>query len=254
MAFVALLLSDVYELEEHTGRENCAVRPIPRHGYFITDAFVYAADMNVLLSYYKELDDWHDDRDYAALRRSEKLKRHIPAITMRWQRQAIRVADCLSQLSQMEMDNVLNPDKPANCFGALMGEILDWRGDSASLRLMGEALGRFIYILDACNDLRDDIRKERYNPLVSQTDTDFIPLLTMLIGECTNEFEKLAQEKELEKGKELGKGKEFEKGKESGKEKGLGKDLHLLRNVLYSGVWMRSKRKSRKGTGDDGSL
>ena len=86
---------------------------------------------------------------------------------------------------------------------------------------MGEALGRFLYLLDASNDLRDDISRERYNPLIAQTDTDFEPILTMMIGECTREFEKLE----------------------------VKRDLHLLRNVLYSGVWMKYRKKRKGGEG-----
>lgn len=238
MTFIALLLNSVYEPAEERGFERCVMRPAPAHGYFVSEATDYAADMNVLLAYYKELDDWNDDRDRGAFARSKTFRRYLPAIGEKWPVQTSRVAECMETLSDIEKRNVLNPDEPANCFGALMGDILDWKNDTARpsgggkdngecggdegveipgvrLRRMGEALGRFLYLLDASNDLRDDIRKERYNPLIAQTDTNFKPLLTMMIGECTREFETL----------------------------NVTRDLHLLRNVLYSGVWMKYRKK-----------
>ncbi|MCL2059196.1 MAG: DUF5685 family protein [Oscillospiraceae bacterium] len=262
MTFIALLLNSVYKLDEEHGEERCVMRPVPVHKYFISEATAYAADMNILFAYYNELDDWNDEGDRHALERSAKLGEFLPALEARWPAQVRRAAECVDRLSAMERENVLNPDGPANCFGDLMGEVLDWRGegggsvggdstdggerdntgsgaesgasggvgggtvDSAGgrLRRMGEALGRFLYLLDASNDLREDIRKERYNPLVSQMDTDFEPLLTMLIGECTGEFEQLNPER----------------------------DVHLLRNVLYSGVWMRY-RKTRGASGGKGA-
>jgi len=219
MTFIALLINSVYGLREERGAERCAMRPAPAHRYFISEATTYAADMNILFAYYNELDDWNDEGDVRARDRSQKLGRYLPHIGVKWPNQTKRAADCLERLSLMERQNVLNPDEPANCFGALMGEILDWRGENGSLRVIGEALGRFLFILDASNDLPDDIRKERYNPLVAQTDTDFKPLLTVLIGEATNEFEKMT----------------------------FTRDEHLLRNVLYSGIWMRYRKRRKAG-------
>jgi hypothetical protein len=258
MTFVALLINSAYRLAETPGLARCLMRPAPRHAYFVSEATAYAADMNVLLAYYNELDDWRDEGDARALARSERLSRHLAGIGRRWPRQTVCAERCITRLSEMERENVLNPDEPANCFAALMAEIFDWRGEGigaaavaanenaaanatadvdvdvgaesvnvgdnatdaadtgrgAGLRRMGAALGRFLYLLDASNDLRDDIRKERYNPLIAQADTDFEPLLTMMIGECTGEFEALCPER----------------------------DVHLLRNVLYSGVWMKFRR------------
>lgn len=96
-----------------------------------------------------------------------------------------------------------------------MGEVFVWKEDEyeATLRNMGAALGRFIYLLDAVNDLKADIKKQRYNPLITQMHTDFEPVLTMLIGECAALFEKLSLEQ----------------------------DIHILRNVIYSGVWTKYK-------------
>jgi len=224
MTFIALLLNSVYELEEKRGVERCVMRPAPAHSYFVSEATSYAAGMNVLFAYYDELDDWNDDHDRRAFVRSEKLKRFLPAIKQKWPSQTAQAAECIERLSQMERQNVLNPDLPANCFGDLMGGILDWRGESgrgvepgAGLRRMGEALGRFIYLLDASNDLHADIVKERYNPLIAQINTDFEPLLTMMIGECTRAFEGI----------------------------NAVRDAHLLRNVLYSGIWMKYRKKNK---------
>ena len=274
MTFIALLLNSVFELEETRGYERCAMRPAPAHRYFVSEATEYAADMNILLAYYKDVDDWNDDGDRRAYVRSGKLGKSLPEIGEKWPAQTKRAAECMERIADIERRNVLNPDEPANCFGMLMGEILDWKngadaarvgegdrslntrgaepggtviegagvaGDrslsardaepggavvkGARLRRMGEALGRFLYLLDASNDLRDDIAKERYNPLVAQTDRDFEPLLTMMIGECSNEFELLETKR----------------------------DLHLLRNVIYSGVWMKHRHKRGAENADGGA-
>ena len=213
MTFVAILLSSLYHTEEAESFKRCGLHPLRKGAYISSAVIEYAADMNIILAYYKYLDDWNDDRNARARRKSKSLEQGRSMAKDRWPRQYTAISECMEQLGQMEKDNELNPDKPANCFGVLMGEVLVMQEDSfsAALRRMGAALGRFIYLLDASNDLKADIKKERYNPLIAQTDTNFKPMLDMLMSECTGEFEKLPLER----------------------------DLPILRNVLYSGVWTR---------------
>lgn len=72
------------------------------------------------------------------------------------------IADNLQRLGEMEKAGELNPDLPANCFGVLMGAPFPaWRRDeyADTLWRMGAALGRFVYLLDAANDLKADIKR-----------------------------------------------------------------------------------------------
>lgn len=57
-------------------------------------------------------------------------------------------------------------DAPANCFGELLGELFVYRHDQweDALRAMGAYLGRFIYVMDAYDDLAADEKRGAYNP------------------------------------------------------------------------------------------
>lgn len=226
MIFLSMLLASLYNEEEQSGHMRCPVHPVKGSDYVVTPSTEYAADLNLLLAYYKCLDDWNDDKNPRALAQSRTLEKHMRKAREKWPVQGAAIEDCLAALGEMEKSNELNPDLPTNCFGALMGMLCVRQEDeySDTLRALGSALGRFIYLLDASNDLRADIKKQRYNPLVAQTDTDFTPVLTMMIGECTQAFEKLPIER----------------------------DLAILRNVLYSGVWIQHRR--RKEQSDAGSV
>ncbi len=221
MTFLIILLSSLYELEETHNSRHCIRHPIKNNYYIQTSVTAYAADMNILLSYYKCLDDWTDDHNPVAGKRSRLLEKYLPGIIGISPGQHMVINDCLQRLKRMERINELNPDLPANCFGELMGALFVWRKDDYTdvLYSMGAALGRFIYLLDAVNDKRADIKKQRYNPLVSQKSSGFEPMLTMMIGECTAEFEKLP----------------------------IKRDQHILQNILYSGVWQKHKVQRRKG-------
>lgn len=223
MTFLSILLGSLYNLLERNGERRCAHHPFKPRPYVESAATAYAADMNVLLAYYQSLDDWHDDRNQVARKKSEMLQPFLDEVRHRNPRQFGVVEGALAELGKMERANELNPDLPANCFGGLMAELFIWHqdGHEQTLREMGAALGRFIYLLDAVNDLRADIKKQRYNPLVAQMDTDFTPILTLMMAECTEAFARLPLER----------------------------DLHILQNVLYAGVWQRYHlRKGREKT------
>lgn len=226
MTFLTLLLSSLYELDEETASCRCAARPIKRHEYICTQATDYAAYMNLILAYYQCMDDWNDDHSRSALGRGRKIEPFLPAIREAYPRQCGAITGCLKRLGAMEAANEMNPDLPANCFGELMGELFVWREHDRyahDLWRMGAALGRFVYLLDAVNDLRSDIKKERYNPLVAQTDTNFTPVLTIFMAECTEIFETLP----------------------------ASRDRHILQNVLYSGVWQSYVRKPERMDAQD---
>ncbi|MDR1532059.1 MAG: DUF5685 family protein [Clostridiales bacterium] len=221
MTFLSILLSALYELDETPGYKRCCRHPFKPRAYVLTEATDYAARMNILLTYYKCRDDWKDDRNPIARARGILLEKRLARIKDAYPLQSGAIAGRLQQLDAMEEANELNPDCPANCFGELMGELFTWRQDEYTdgLRRVGAALGRFVYLLDAANDLKADIKKMRYNPLVAQMETDFTPMLTLIIAECAAEFEKLP----------------------------VRRDWGILRNHLYTGVWQRYRARYKKG-------
>lgn len=218
MTFLVLLLSSLYEPEEASGESRCMVHPVRRHIYWQTSATEYAAAMNMALAYHNCMDNWHDDHSVAGLAEAALFQKSAQKAAQAYPRQWASIEACLHTLSRIEADNLQDPDAGANAFGALMGELFVWREDrwQPQLRQIGQALGRYIYLLDAVLDLPADRKRNRYNPLLSLAEAgyekeDFQPILTMCMGECTEAFEQLP----------------------------LVQDIDLLRNILYSGVWTR---------------
>ena len=224
MAFLAVLLMSLYEPEEFGGKNSCALHPITRRDWIDNDFVRYAADMNVALSYYNCLDDWQDDGKRSAKWLAESYKKHLPDIESRWPRQCRAIRDSIAALSDLETAGCPNPDEPAGAFGSLMGELLVVREDlwADTLRKMGNALGRFIYLLDAELDYDTDQRKGKYNPFLARGEEKdwarWEDYLVLTMGRCTAEFEKLP----------------------------LVQDKALLDNILYSGVWVNYRRKRKE--------
>ncbi|MBQ7330979.1 MAG: hypothetical protein IJW94_04225 [Oscillospiraceae bacterium] len=229
MAFLALLLMSLYEPEEVSGKRACALHPVSPKPWIDNEYIAYAADMNVALAYYKAADDWHDDKKQLAKMMTGVFGKHLEEIQERYPRQCQAISQCISQLTQLEKDNCDNPDLPAGCFGGLMGELLCYREDlwADTLRKMGVALGRFVYLADAARDYKQDKRKKKYNPFLAmggeQNWQHWNEYLVLAMGSCTHEFEKLP----------------------------LVQDKGILDNILYSGVWVSfsAKTKEQEGAG-----
>ena len=227
MAFLALLLMSLYEPEETSGTRACMLHPVKPKMWVDNEFVRYAADMNVALAYYKAADDRQDDKSLSARIRSDIFGKNYETIKQRYPRQCKAIEGCILELNQLEKENCANPDTVANCFGQLMAELLVYHEDlwAATLRQMGMALGRFIYLADAALDYRRDRRANKYNPYIAMgTGEDWHrweDYLVLAMGRCTEGFEKLP----------------------------LVQDKKILDNILYSGVWcsFRGKKKEAEG-------
>lgn len=231
MAFLALLLMSLYEPDEVCGKNPCLLHPIHRRSWVDNEYIRYAADMNVALSYYNCLDDWQDDHKHGAHIMALDLQKKLPDIEGRYPRQCAAIRAAIARLNQLEQEGCPNPDEPAGAFGELMAALLVYREDlwQEDLSQLGFALGRFIYLLDACLDYDRDKRKGKYNPFLAMGQEKNWSLweeyLVLAMARCTDGFEKLP----------------------------LVQDKALLDNILYSGVWVnyRGKRKKEEDTAND---
>ena len=221
VSFLVLLLSSLYEPEEKSGSGPCLVHPFRARAWFSSEISDYAADMNVALGYLKCLDNWRDDGSVLSVAEAGLLSRAWDEIRERYPRQCRAMESSIEALSQIERENRESPDEAAAAFGRLMAELFVLREDrwSASLRAMGDALGRFLYIMDACMDLGADTVRNRYNPFRRRYGLDnerfFRDVLQMLLGECLRHYDRLP----------------------------LVRDKDILDNILCAGVWAQFDNK-----------
>lgn len=225
MTFVVVLLSALYEPPTQKGTTRCVIHPVCRQPVRKNAATEYGADMNVLLTYYKCMDDWEDEKKFAALGYGKILQRKNNRLSYRYPEKAEKIRKLLEELSQMEKAGETDIDKMSGCFGRIMEEIFAWKTDvwEDSLRRMGFYLGKFIYILDAYDDVEKDVKNGNYNPFAEKYimkgfDEQVRQLLIMMMAQTCREFEKLP----------------------------IIKYTDILRNILYSGVWCRFEAIARK--------
>lgn len=231
MTFLALLLGALYEPAETAGRERCLVHPAKAHDYVTNEATAYAADMNVALAYHKCMDNWLDDRSVAGRAGGKLLEGAYGVVREKHPDKCDAIEAWLSAIHGIEAgDRPDAIDAAVNATGAMLGELFLWRGGDpweGSLRAIGDGLGRFVYFMDAYEDLPGDLRRGRFNalkPLAGGENYETLCRTAMLqmMADATEGFERLP----------------------------IVRDADILRNVLYSGVWSRYGfiQKKRKAT------
>lgn len=228
MAFLHALLTSLYEPETTTASARCIMHPAKPLPYSINRFTDYVADMNFALGYHKLRDNWQDDHSLVGGAGSRLLHKRYAATAEAHPVQCEAIETEMRALAGIEALRDAPMDAAANCFGRMLGEIFAPEADvwRDGLYATGAALGRFIYMMDAYEDLPKDRRRGLYNPLLPIADApDFeeraYDLLTIPMVECTQAFETLP----------------------------LVEGVETLRNILYAGVWMRYQAIHRKRTG-----
>lgn len=225
MTFVLILLNGLYEPETKLDSTRCILHPVRKQPVRRSSVTEYVADMNVLLSYYKCMDDWKDEKKYLKFFYGKLLEGKNKQTEAFYRKKADVIMQYLEELSGLEKQKEQNLDKVAGCFGHIMEEILVYRKDEweNSLRRIGFYLGKFIYILDAYDDVEEDEKKGCYNPfgkmyIMETFEIQIRQILVMMLAEACREFEKLP----------------------------IIKYTDILRNILYAGVWSRFELISAK--------
>ena len=209
MAFLAVVLMSLYSLPCEEGECRCFLKR-KKSSCIGGEIMEYTADMNLILSYYKMKDDWTDDRNIFAYLFSKRLEKQVEKISVKRKDKAEKIKEYLDKLSLSEKKNMLDPDGEALLFGKIMGEVFTpYEEREEELFAFGESLGKFIYILDAVMDLKKDIKRKKYNPLILTEKASHKGMLDILMADCLEAYEKL----------------------ECDKNRGI------IENILLSGVW-----------------
>ena len=222
MAFLILFLSSLYEPQEECGQFRCGIHPLSKRTAMENRFTDYAADMTVILTYYKCLDDWKDEKKHMSRWYGNLLREGYAELAKKYPRQCSSIRKSTEELNRIECTVSAGPDLAVNCSGKMLSEIFVCEEDfwSGSLRSFGYELGRFIYLMDAAMDYEEDLKKKTYNPMIKmgKQPDEMKPVLKMPLGNCMEIFEKLP----------------------------LVQDAHLLRSILYSGVWMQYNMRTAK--------
>jgi hypothetical protein len=234
MTFFVILMTSLYETETEYGKGRCVVHPVKKQHQWQNEMSRYAADMNIMLAYYHFKDDWEDEKNFLGLMGKAAFERRVRKLHKIYPRLSEVISQKLKQLKALENANETGIDRVSGLFGEIMGELFVYQEDqwSSTLRTFGQYLGKFVYLMDAYDDLQQDIKNNNYNPLkvIYETRPESYELmvkdmLLLLMAEASEAFEKLPCITYVD----------------------------ILRNILYVGVWQKYDKiqLAMKGEKDD---
>ena len=129
MTFLAILLSSLYEDETKMVKKRCVPHPINSHCAIINEYTDYAAAMNVLLTYYKLKDDWHDEKSVKSNTLAGLLSSAFKKAKKMYPRQARIIEDAISRQNIFGSSGVATIDESANPTGELLAGVFVMKQD-----------------------------------------------------------------------------------------------------------------------------
>ena len=119
MTFVALLLSALYDEPVENSTCKCVAHPFEAHATSRSVFTDYAADMNLLLSYYKCLDDWTDERKWKGRLRAAALRGRDKMVEARYPEKAEHIYTLLEHIHLYEKAQEPDVDLASGCLAKL---------------------------------------------------------------------------------------------------------------------------------------
>ena len=228
MTFLAVLLTALYEENPETENARCLLHPARKQPVIRNACTAYAADMNILLTWHNLRDDWEDEHSLPARAAARALRAAYLKTAAKYPAQTKAIRRYLKKLHDAERRKEENIEYAAGLTGEMLSEIFSYRDDvwQKDLRRVGFYLGKFIYLCDAWDDREEDGKNGCYNPFLAASriysEEEIAQILTMMAAEATRAFERLP----------------------------VVEDADILRNILYSGIWVkyRNKRDSERKT------
>ena len=230
---LAMILSAVYDLEKEENYsvgptvklERCIIHPVKKRAIVYNDAAIdYAADMLVALAYYKFKDDWTDEKKVLGVLGMVAFSNLHRKITGMYPETCGIINKSIVKLSELEKENCQSMDEAAEPFAKLMKAIFSGaplKSDSvneADLKLLlgeiGYNVGKWVYLIDAVDDLEKDLKKNQYNSLKGIKDDENYKSRVEFSLICTLENASLALKK-----------------------LGLEKNKGIIENIIYSGLF-----------------
>ena len=230
MTFLAILLSSLYEGKDQTYTYRCFLHPAQKKQLLQNEFLEYAADMTIVLTYLKCEDDVKDEQSYKAKVFQIALKKQYQKVYERYPQKCEAIKKALSQGEALEKAGSDDLDALSKCTGVFVAEIFSYRQDEwvSYLYTLGDYLGRFIYLMDAYEDIERDKEKGCFNPLqkhMQRTDFEewYYAILESMMVHSAQAFEFLP----------------------------LIEHTDILQNIMYAGVWTKYMEIKKKRVGKD---
>ena len=174
-AFLALLLACVDETPDAPVQEHCVMHHIKNKTIIRNAAIEYAGDVMLILAWYKMLDDANDEGKLYAKASARLLKRLHRKLVQKYPALCDGIEINLAKLNGLEKARCASLDEAAESFSKIM-EVIFREGARLlyptsqhlheTFGRTGYHMGKWIYLIDAADDIEENIESGAYNPLL----------------------------------------------------------------------------------------
>jgi hypothetical protein len=173
--FMGLLLSAVNKEKSDMRREACIANPFKKKWVIKNNKYVdFAADINVILTYYKLIDNWNDEKHLPSYAAKQLFRSGYNKAAKGNSITDSIIKDALKKQSKLEQEKCSSIDAAAEPTAEMMRDILLCGCKDAdksvqrAMEWLGYNIGKWIYTIDAYDDIEKDIKSGSYNPLLLQ--------------------------------------------------------------------------------------
>jgi len=168
--FIYILGDSLHEEHTDIGPCKCILHPVKKKQAVSSEHAGYAAAINILMAYSKAADDVHDRGGPRArlskhfmVKAGKKAARMLPGVAEKTELMA-------EKLHRLEAEGSCNTDETADTYAELFGSVLQELAvlQSHILYELGYSLGRWVYLIDAYDDIEKDMANGEYNVFVNK--------------------------------------------------------------------------------------
>ncbi len=161
----------------------------------------YAADVNILLAWYKAADDTADDGSAQATAARLALRRAYKKAAKANPQLDLEIRAQTDALHALEAAETASTDEPSNTFGNLLSAVvlnapMLPQKERTAAHWMFYNLGKWVYLIDAWDDREKDEEKESYNPFLltqmAREQAEF--LLNITLNEAKKAYDLVEQQ------------------------------------------------------------
>ena len=177
--FLCILRLAVSDDEVKVSQKRCFVHPIRKKPYLCsTPSLDYGAKASAMLLYRNIEDDVRDSKGFkkmayrVALSKAKKICKKNP-VDKELDESTVSLLD---EICRLENENSSDIYACANAFGKILGNVMchgiDDQAVSRPLYEIGYHIGRWIYLIDAVDDIEKDKKEKSYNPFIASGECD----------------------------------------------------------------------------------
>lgn len=170
MTFMSAVVHNFVGTDVKINKRRCVLHPFKKRPMIDDDEInrVISA-VNIMLAYYKATDDVLDDGGFKKRFARRMLKKAYKRVNKNYAGLEDIVKTEYERLRNLEKQNCNSIDELSDCFGMMMQRLSAYilkDETTESFENMSYELGKWVYLIDALDDIERDYNKKKFNPFL----------------------------------------------------------------------------------------